>query len=523
MNSTRIIPALVLLASTFAAAPAAAQCFGDRTHLLPANPVFNGTMGEAAAMHGNLFIIGAPYGPDRGSAFVYRWMNGAWANPFHLQASDTTEYDVFGRGVATDGVRCLVYASNSNENPQGAAYVYRYEAGAWIEEGKLIPPDAGTYLYYSVAIHGDLALLSDPGFPVSGVYGVGIVLVYQRINGVWEYRSKFTAPPPYENRFFGSQVAMDAHTVVVGAPGHDIPGHQNAGAVFVYARNGNSIASIPTILTATDPVANSSMGRRLALDGDRIAVGAGGGGTVAKARVFTRNAGVWSQTASISSPWGETYVGWGDALDLSGPDLAISASEADNLFSNEGAVALYRLDGGVWTPTITLWHPAPGDYYKFGYSLGLDAGRLCIGVPDDDTVMYEAGSAFAYTTAGDFLISDPTDLSVAIGQPAHFSTIVQGAGPMTYRWFVNGHPVPDNLPPYVGANSAALTITSAFAPIDEVRVEVTDGCGLVTISSAAMLTVSAPPGSCPGDANSDGTVTFADITSVLTNWNMMCP
>lgn len=503
---------------------ASGQCFGDRTPLFSSHPSSNQTMGESGVMSGSVSVFGAPYGfPDKGSAYVFAWINDAWTPDGRLQASNTTEYDSFGRQVATDGTRIIVGALSGTENPQGAAYIFRKSGGTWLEEAILQPPDADAYIGFVVAIHGDLAILGDPSRTINGEYGSGMIYTYVRTMSGWVYQNKYNPSTPLQHRSFGTSVAIDGSRVVVGAPGDTAAGALEAGALYVYTRTGNLLASNPTVVSAQIPEADEGLGRRVALDGARIVAASGGGGTTGPVRLFVHSGGMWQEEAAISSPWGADYVDFGHAIDLSGDHLAISAPDYDGAFFSEGAVAIYRREAGLWNPVNILTHPNPGGFYRFGYSLGLDSGRLAIGVPDDDVQEIESGSAFAYWNDS-LSATDPMDANATLGETAVFTSVVGGAGPFVHRWEINGEPIPENMPPYAGAGTPTLTIEQAFAPMtDAIRLRVTDACGFIRYTDRASLSVTVPPAPCPGDANGDGQVLFNDITSVLTFFNTTCP
>jgi hypothetical protein len=82
--------------------------------------------------------------------------------------SDGEANEFFGRSgsMSEDGTTVLIGASSENENGfgAGAAYLFRYEEGAWVEVAKLIALDGttGDFFGRAVSLDGDLALVGAP-------------------------------------------------------------------------------------------------------------------------------------------------------------------------------------------------------------------------------------------------------------------------------------------------------------------------------------------------------------------------
>lgn len=516
---------LVLAAMTSVCSiPAASgQCFGTRERLLASHPLVNGSMGEAMSMDGNVLAIGAPYGfPQRGSVFLFEWGVGGWVPAGRLRASNTLQADNFGRWVSTDGVRVAAIAAFGPDVPQGQAYVFAKVGGQWVEEATLTPPFGNSQFSSAIAISGNLLAIGDSSREIGGTFGAGAVYLYRRGDSGWVYQSMLFVSGSSETRFFGSSLVMSDSRLIVSAPSETVNGMEYAGALYSYERSGDVLLGSPVRLTTPSPMPSDGLGAAIALDGDRLAVSGGGGGIVRPVMIFVRSGGVWQHEATLHSPWGAEFVDFGQSLDLSGDSLAIGAPDVDGANQAEGAVVTYRRINGAWLQDLTLFHPEPLAFYRFGYSLGLDAGRLSIGVPDDDAQGNEAGGAFAYQSSM-LGTSSPASISAALGASASFSVLADGAQPLTYQWYIGDVSLKEGVPPYVGANGPTLLLESVFGSLENIRVMVKDPCGFEVESGSASLTVIPAPMSCPGDANGNGAVNFADITEVLTNFNLTCP
>jgi hypothetical protein len=144
---------------------------------------------------------------------------------------------------------------------------------------------------------------------------------------------------------FGFSMAVNGNTMVVGAPyKDDACPHEsscNSGAVYLFKSDGNTWAPNDTTskLTASDAVKGDQFGWSVAIDGERLAVGAP-----------TKNGGAQQGL---------------------------------------GAVYLFRHDGTTWVhdesqPKLTS--PAPNMLERFGFSLALDGNRLVVGAPLSNSV-----------------------------------------------------------------------------------------------------------------------------------------
>jgi hypothetical protein len=91
-----------------------------------------------------------------------------WSFQAKLLASDGALGDRFGYGVALDGFTAIVGAVQDDDNgvESGSAYVYTREGDVWTERAKVLTSDGvpADYFGSSVALDGDTAVI--------GAYGV---------------------------------------------------------------------------------------------------------------------------------------------------------------------------------------------------------------------------------------------------------------------------------------------------------------------------------------------------------------
>ena len=180
--------------------------------------------------------------------------------------------------MALDGDTALVGADYKTIGAQayaGAVFVYVRSGTGWSLQAALMDPGAlaGDGFGGAVALDGDTALIGVDNRTVDGQGHAGAAYVYVRSGGIWSLQAELTAAAPAANDRFGSSVALDGDTALVGAGGRTVGGQYYAGAAFVFARSGTGW-SLQAELTAADGAAGDEFGHAVALSGDTALVGA---------------------------------------------------------------------------------------------------------------------------------------------------------------------------------------------------------------------------------------------------------
>jgi FG-GAP repeat len=145
---------------------------------------------------------------------------------------------------------------------------------------------------------------------------------------------------------------------------------------------------------------NGTFGRRVAMDGDVLAVAApGSAGDAGVVRSYRKSAGApvtWTLEQTIVSPSGEQ--GFGGELALDGNVLAVSFPNDDTDAVEAGSVHVYRHDGTEWKHEARLKSAQPSNWDSFGSHVALEGDRLVVGVPGEGTgatyVFHHDGSAW---------------------------------------------------------------------------------------------------------------------------------
>jgi FG-GAP repeat len=323
-----------------------------------------------------------------------------------LTASDGARDDVFGSSVAIDGDTAVVGAPwKTNEGlPDGryagAAYVFvRDSSGTWTEQQKLLPgtPGIGAFFGTSVAIEGDTAVIGARRDNYTGS-----AYVFTRTGTVWTQQARLTASDAADDDQFGFSVSVSGETVVVGA----YKKNTTAGAAYVFKRSGASWAQEAKLL-GLDTVSGDEFGYSVSVDDDTALIGAPSDiyypFDAGAAYVFTRDEfDVWHQRDKLLASDRAVDDRFGHRLSLDG-DLAVVSSYLDDAWAgaDQGSAYIFtRVSLSDWTQTakLTAADAAAGDH--FGSSVSIDGINVAIGASYDGDLGLYSGSAYLFSQDG---------------------------------------------------------------------------------------------------------------------------
>jgi hypothetical protein len=332
-----------------------------------------------------------------------------------LIASDGAADDRIGCSVAISGDTAVVGAYGddigANSTNQGSAYVFTRSGTNWMEEAKLTASDgeAGDILGISVAIDGDTVVVSAPWNDVGGNTDQGSAYVFTRSGTNWMEQAKLTASDGAEGDRFGISVAIDGDTAVVGVPWDHVGNNSYQGSAYVFTRSGSSWTE-QAHLTASDGAPHDSFGTSVAIDGDTAVVGAHtdtvGGNPLyqGSAYVFTRSGGSWTEQAHLTASDGAADDGFGGSVAING-DTAVVGAYLDDVGANstdQGSAHVFTRSGTIWgaQAKLTASDGAEGD--RFGISVAINGDTAVVGAYLDDVGANstDQGSAYVFTRSG---------------------------------------------------------------------------------------------------------------------------
>jgi FG-GAP repeat len=165
-----------------------------------------------------------------------------WGEQAEISASDEAAADQFGWSAAVSGDTAIVGAPDHEAAGlrPGGAYVFVQTGTTWTLETELTADglDAGEAypkFGWSVSVSGDTAIVGAPANTTSpnGV-GTGAAYVFVRSGTTWTQVAELSASDEATGDDFGSSVAVDGGTVIVGSPNH------HAGAAYVFVQSGTT-------------------------------------------------------------------------------------------------------------------------------------------------------------------------------------------------------------------------------------------------------------------------------------------
>ncbi len=304
-----------------------------------------------------------------------------------LLAPDPSVTAQFGTSVAIDGdtlVAGAPGARNANGNPVGSAYVYVQIEGEWVFQARLWPDEdqLNSQFGSAVAISDNTIVIGSWSHDVGSDLSRGAAYVFVRTSSSWLLQQKLFAIDEAAGGRFGQSVAIDGDRVVVGAMEAPVRGIRR-GSAYVYLRTGEWIAEAQ--LEDVDGTFGDRFGFSSDIDGDTIVVGAtatglgkefGFGGVC----VFRRINEVWTRETRILPSNGQQDGRFGSSVSLQGDRVAIGAyNEFVTGSTHRGAAYLYERNGGLWSQSRKFVLADQDTGNMFGSTIGLDGNRIIIG------------------------------------------------------------------------------------------------------------------------------------------------
>ena len=263
-----------------------------------------------------------------------------------LVASAAAGADFFGTSVAMGGDTVVIGASAGFPgNPTGSADVFVRNGTTWSHQQELTASDAslGNAMGISVGISGDTVVVGASGDDHAG-NASGAAYIFVRSGTTWNQQQKLTAIDAAATDFFGRRVAISGETVVVGATADDDAGSAS-GSAYVFVRS-DSTWSQQAKLTAGDAAAGDVFGF-VAIDGDTVVIGAvqGDVGRVrtGSAYAFVRSGSSWSEQAKLTGSDSGTNDRFGSSVFVSGDSVVIGSPNADDSGGLSGSAYVFAL------------------------------------------------------------------------------------------------------------------------------------------------------------------------------------
>jgi hypothetical protein len=353
--------------------------------------------GEAVAIDGRLLLVGAPgdedNGRDSGSAYLFDLVTGNQLAK--LLPDDGSASEFFGRSVALGGGRAFV-SSRSDDRGAASGSVYVFDVATGSQLAKLIPDDivGGDVFGADLAYDNGLLLVGAPGDD-DRAENAGAAYVLDAATG--SSLGKLTAAYGALNDFFGTSVALQGGTALIGSPSRAPGGGVRSGSAFLFdVASGTELFE----LTSRHLSADSGLGRHVALDDGVALVGASSddfnGINAGGAHLFDLTTG--RETRRLIHSDASNYdnfgvVGLGGGLALVGSVWEDAVRDGTS-HEEAGAAYVFDLASGTQLQRLGSDDQAAGD--NFGLGVALSDEYAVVGATGDDGVRLVNGAVYVY-------------------------------------------------------------------------------------------------------------------------------
>jgi hypothetical protein len=306
--------------------------------------------------------------------------------------------DWFGNKVALAGDTALISAVTADPggvNAEGLCYVCVRDGTGWVEQATLArsAPQAGALFGSDVALQGDTAVVG-----ATGVFPGGRAIVFTRTGTTWSEQATLAPNNTLQNLSFGRSVAIDGDTIVVGAP-HIT---NKRGSAYVFVRTGTDWSFQKKLQPATSSLGDG-FGVSVDVQGELIVIGAPGenhSGLVdaGAAYAFERSGTKWTETNRMVAGDPVDDADFGSAIDLDGDSVAVGSSGYETA---AGAVYVCVRDGTSFIEQAKVTSTALSFQSRFGATLSLQGGRLAVGARGEWTgAGASAGAVYLFSESG---------------------------------------------------------------------------------------------------------------------------
>jgi hypothetical protein len=366
----------------------------NETKLTPVDPAEFDQFGVSVAVDGSTAIVGAfnngDSGTTSGSAYLFDATSGDMTRK--LVAGDAAAGDEFGFSVAINNNIAVVGAAGNDDNGNSSGSAYLFDATTGLQLTKLIAFDAAANdrFGWSVAIHGNRAIV--------GAYAddnVGSAYLYDVTTH--QHIAKLRATDAALSDVFGYSVAISGSRAIVGALGDDDGGSFSGSAYLFDSTTGQQLAK----LTASDAAAGDRFGRSVSISGDYALIGAHENDDKGAAYLF--NAVTGQEIAKLTASDGAVGDQFGWSVAIHGKIAIVGAYSDDDAGASSGSVYLFNVMTGE---EITKLNASDGMAFdQFGYSVAIGNNFALAGTIGSVSL---SGSAYL------FEIPEPTTAMISM-------------------------------------------------------------------------------------------------------------
>lgn len=229
---------------------------------------------------------------------------GGWNQEQVIQAGDNFTGDTFGQTVSLDKANNNIlavgaYLANNGTFECGAAYVFTRAAGTWSQQVKLTPSTASVankFYGFDISINNGTLVVSEGQSTSRGAF-----IYSSNSTGFYNSSTEQILYEPHSNTSssFPDRVYVNGNTIIATATLYDSGTFKtNVGAAFVYRKYGNYWRLVHSI-SGRDCIGTNYFGTAVAIEGNTAVIGAYGPGSASYANAIGRSIPLNSGSAYV--------------------------------------------------------------------------------------------------------------------------------------------------------------------------------------------------------------------------------
>jgi hypothetical protein len=390
------------------------------------------------------------------------------ASMLEVVASDGTSNNAFGGVLSFSGNLAVIgdYSDDAKGVNSGSAYIFANTSGnIWVQQAKLMASDGTSYDVFgsSVAISGQTVAIGATGDDDMGSES-GSVYVYANTSGnIWVEQIKISANDGASQDSFGGALALSGNVLLVGAYGDDDKGSRS-GSAYIFANSSGNIWTQQTKLLASDGSSSDLFGSSLALEGHTAVVGAYYDDSASgSAYIFKNISGnVWTQQTKIFAADGASYDNFAQSLAISGNTIVIgSASNSNKSGVDAGAVYVFaNTSDNVWVQQekIIAGNDKANDI--FGNKVAI-AGNILTVLSNTRFYVYTKATGSSFWVLSKYMDTFNNSSNIG-GVSLYGATALIGFYTAHNARFVNIHQIPNVAPTLLSRSTLLATPGSIF-------------------------------------------------------------
>lgn len=229
-------------------------------------------LGSAVAVEKDTAIVAGLKPGGFGMVIAYARNGASWNTVRHLEELPGVDTHGFGYALALSG-DTLAVLTRPSTTLTTAVTIFVRTAGVWSVQKTFTQNDWPIANVASIALSGDTLCFGNPtDAPAKLAIGSGLVDVFRRTGSTWSYQKTLSPSDPQRGQRFGAAIALDNDRLAVGAPITTTNKITYSGACYVFTRTGDVWRQTARI-TEPDAGLRYQLGSSVALSGNCLLAG----------------------------------------------------------------------------------------------------------------------------------------------------------------------------------------------------------------------------------------------------------